>query len=132
MTGRLCAVFYGPKKGFLTNLRIWGNYGGEMEVLTRENHLVLRSLTGSLAKGIILYRAANDQRLLYKGVTGKSVITVLFGTNAEGEVTRLQTGPEVYYKRPLVKSLRFKVMALASSIGGLVLALFLKKILRKK
>ena len=127
----LCG-FYGPKKGFLTNLRIWGNYGGEMEVLTRENHLVLRSLTGSLAKGITLYRAANDQRLLYKGVTGKSVITVLFGTNAEGEVTRLQTGPEVYYKRPLVKSLRFKVMALASSIGGLVLALFLKKILRKK
>ena len=127
----LCG-FYGPKKGLLTNLRLWGAYGGEVEVLSRGNHLTLRSLAGSFTKGITLHRAAKDTRLLYKGVAGKSVITVLFITNSEGEVTRLQIGPNVFYKRPLVQSLRFKVMALAGSLAGLVATLILKKILHKK
>ena len=127
----LCG-FYGPKKGLLTNLRIWGNYGGELEVHIKDNHLALRSLSGELAKGIRLYRASKDSRLLYKGINSGSVINVLFETNQQGEVTYLHTGPNAFYKRPLINSLRFRLTTLAGSLAGLGLTLIISKIIRKK
>jgi CubicO group peptidase (beta-lactamase class C family) len=128
---QLCG-FYGPKPGFLTNLRLWMGFGGEIEVFVKDNHLAIRSLTGAMRKGLLLHQISPQDPLYYQGIAGKGVIQVLFKENDEGQVDRLLTSTEELFKRPLQESLRFKFTAIAGTIGGLILFVLGRKIFQRQ
>ncbi len=113
------AGHYSPKPGFLTNLRFWLAYGGEAQVLVQGNHLVLRSLAGRMAKGLPLYRADPSNPLVFQVAMGKMVSGVEFRCNARGEVDRMTLGLNVLYKRPPIRSLRYRLYALSGLLTSL-------------
>jgi len=128
---RLCG-FYGPKPGLLTNLRLWMGLGGELEAFVKDNHLAVRSLAGGLRKGLALYQVDAQDALYYEGRAGKGVTQVLFKENEEGQVDRLLTSTEELFKRPLQESLRFRLTAIAGTLGGLILFALGRKIFPRK
>lgn len=128
---KLCG-FYGPKPGLLTNFRIWGGFGGELEVFTRGTHLTVRSLIGGMKKGVTLHRVDADDPMIYKGVNGKIVTTVIFKSDEHGQVTSLQIGTNEFYKRPFQQSVKFKAFTIIGSLAGLILLGIGKKLFKKK
>jgi hypothetical protein len=117
----LCG-FYGPKKGFNTNLRIWMGLAGEIEVLVQDNQLTARALVGPLRKGIPLYRVDPDDPLVFRTSFEDLPHWVAFGRNAAGEVDRASLVGFVYatlYKRPPMESLRYRTLGLLGALGGL-------------
>jgi len=128
---KLCG-FYGPIQGCLTKARIWMSMGGEGEVFVRNNHLAMRSLAGDMSKGIILQRADLKDPYLYHGVMGKNVVPVVFKTTPNGEVSSLEIGSNVLYRRPFQQSLKFRLLAIGGSLAGLLLFLIGRGICCKK
>ncbi|MCJ7624544.1 MAG: beta-lactamase family protein [Anaerolineaceae bacterium] len=132
----LCG-FYGPKPGFLTNARHWVGSGGELEVhVNKENELALRSLAGQAAKGSTLHRSDPGDPLIYQavlkeGMAAGRVITVLFGKNDDGDVDRLTTLQNTFYKRPFQQSVKFRTFMLAGALASLVLLLLGRKKMKK-
>jgi CubicO group peptidase (beta-lactamase class C family) len=123
----LCG-FYAPKKGFLTNLRLWVGFGGEVQVIVKENHLALRGLVGVSHKGIPLYRADAGDDLIYKTVLEGNVITVAFQrSNKGGKILRLLVGSNTFYRTQPSQSLRYRLMAVGGVLGGLALFLLGRK-----
>jgi hypothetical protein len=127
----LCG-FYGPKPGVLTNFRFWMGTGGEVEIFPKDNHLAMRTLTGGTKKATILNRADADDPLLYKGVSGKSVSTLVFVENEQGEVEKLLMGTTELFKRPYQQSLKFKAALVLGSLAGWILFGIGRKLFRKK
>ncbi len=117
----LCG-FYGPAKGFKTNLRIWMLLMGEMEVLVKDNQLMMRTLVGPFSKGTPLYRVDADDPLLFLTQFENIPIWIAFERNAAGQVDRVYVaGPmqATLHKRPKKESLRFKVLAGLGVLVGL-------------
>jgi hypothetical protein len=123
--------FYGPKKGFNTNLRIWMGMGGEIEVYVKDHNLALRSLIGGMAKGTPIYRADAQNPLVYKLKGGKNVMTVTFTTDGSGNITGMNLGNNVMFKRPMQESVKFRALAILGTLGGLITFLIGRKIMRK-
>jgi len=128
---KLCG-FYGPKPGVLTNARFWMGTGGEVEIFPKDNHLAMRTLMGGTKKATILHRVDTDDPLLYKGVSGKSVSTLVFEENEQGEVVKLLMGTTELYKRPYQQSLKFKAAMILGSLAGWILFAVGRKLFRKK
>jgi CubicO group peptidase (beta-lactamase class C family) len=118
----LCG-FYGPQKGFNTNVRPWMNFAGEVEVFVRDNRLAVRTLVGPLRKGIALYRYDADDPFAFRAALGERAQTVIFKKDITGRVNRVHIGLYAFYKRPRTQSLRFRVMAGLGALVGLGLAL---------
>lgn len=123
---------YGPKPGLLTNFRVWNGFGGEVEVYVKNNKLMLRGLTGPYRKGFPLHRADPEDELLFMGKSGKQVSTVLFETDAAGNVDRLNLSSYVFYKRPFQQSLRFKALTALGALGGALLGVLGRALFRKR
>ena len=126
----LCG-FYGPKPGVLTNFRFWMGTGGEVEIFPKDNHLAMRTLAGGTKKATLLHRADADDALLYKGVSGKSVSTLVF-VEDDGEVIKLVMGSTELYKRPYQQSLKFKAALILGSLAGWILFGIGRKLFRKR
>jgi CubicO group peptidase (beta-lactamase class C family) len=132
----LCG-FYGPKPGFLTNVRFWMGFGGEIEVyVNKDNQLAVRSLVGQAAKGIPIHRSDPGDSLIYQavikeGMAEGQVVTALFGKNKDGEVDRLTMQQNTFYKRPFQQSVKLKVFMLAGALATLVLVLLGRKKVKK-
>lgn len=127
--------FYAPKPGLLTNFRFNMANGGEVEVFTRGTHLAVRSLLGGTKQAFPLYRANNEDPLLYKGIRGsgedRNAVSVLFVRNEQGHVYKMLMGTERLYKRPWQQSLKLKTALTAGALGLLALC-GLSKLFRKK
>lgn len=117
---KLCG-FYGPKPGFLTNLRLWMGFGGEMEIFVKGNHLAVRSLVGPLAKGVELVRGDAKNPWIFKGKQGENVMTLVFKVNENGKVIRLTAGTSELYKHPLQQSVKFRVLTIFGALTGALL-----------
>ncbi len=128
---RLCGI-YAPKPGILTNIRFLMATGGEVEVLTKDNHLALRALSDGAKDTTILHRAAADDPLFYWGVKDKDVSRLVFVENEQGEVYKLLMGTIELYKRPYPKSLKFKATAILGGLAGMVVFFLTKSVLTKK
>ena len=134
---RFCG-FYGPKPGFLTNARLWLTFGGEVEVyVDRQNRLAVRTLFGPVSKGLPVYRADDEDPLLYRGQFKGGLmdgypVSVLFKENHEGAVDRIHIHQNELYKRPYRRSLRFKAGIAIKIIGNLMGFVVLQLLLRKR
>jgi hypothetical protein len=133
----LCG-FYGPKPGFLTNVRLWMSLGGELEIyVNKKNQLAARSLVGPASKGIPLYRMDPKDKLLYRGKFQGGIldgypVPAVFETDGRGDVTSLYVMQYALYKRPFKQSLKFRVMLVLGWIGAGVFTLVLRKVFKKK
>ncbi len=110
---------YGPLKGFNTNARAWLNYGDNIDVIVRGNHLVLKSLSGALKGGMTLYPVDPANPLIFENVTDGKITKVAFQRNAEGYVDRFSLDALSYftfYKQPVTQSVRFKALAIAGAL----------------
>jgi CubicO group peptidase (beta-lactamase class C family) len=128
---KLCG-FYGPKPGVLTNLRFWMGTGGEVEIFPKDNHLAMGTLMGGAKKATLLQRGDENDPLVYKGVRGKSVSTLVFVENEQGQVYKLLMGTEELYKRPYPQSLKFKAALILGSLAGWILFAMGRKLFKKK
>jgi len=120
----LCG-FYGPRKGFMTNARIWMIFGGEAEVFVQGNHLALRSLAGLIRKGITMYPVDAADPLAFQAVYEKQAISIAFKRNVAGQIERLCVdgiGLHTLYKRPKSESLRFRITAVLGGLASLIVA----------
>ncbi len=111
---------YGLPSGFNSNARSWFNFGGEMDIAVKGNHLVLKSLTGAYAKGITLSPVDRDHPLIFQNVTDGKTTQVAFERNPDGRIDRFHmTALSFYtfYKQPATQSVRFRFLA---AVGGLV------------
>lgn len=130
----LCG-FYGPKKGFMTNARIWMMFGGEVEVFVKDNHLALRSLVGPLRTGVRLYPVDAADPLAFQAVYEKLPIPVVFTRDAAGQIERLLAGGmglDTLYKRPKAESLRFRLTAVLGGLVGLAAIMLGQRWLKKR
>jgi len=126
----LCG-FYGPKPGLLTNMRIWEGYSGEVEVYVKDGKLMARTLSGPLEKGAPLYRADED-RLYFRWLTGKSATPLLFRANRDGQISGMDLMQYALYKRPLRESLKFRVCGILGILAGLTLFGIGRKIIKTR
>jgi CubicO group peptidase (beta-lactamase class C family) len=130
--------FYGPLPGFLTNARLWMQYGGELEVfVNKQNQLALRGLMGPASKGIPIYRTDPDDPYYYEAVLKGGMmdglhINALFGTNEEGKVDKLSLQQNTFYKRPFKESVKLKKNIILGALAGLALGIVFKVIAKKK
>jgi CubicO group peptidase (beta-lactamase class C family) len=123
------AGFYGPKPGFLTNVRLWGSLGGEAEVFVKGNHLMVRGLMGPAGKGLPLYRVNNENPNMYKGFivmdNVRMPINIKFLADETGKVfgaeANLAVQAVTLYKRPFKESTKFKAMLIAGGLGLMIL-----------
>jgi len=116
--------FYGPRRGLNTNARIWFAFAGEVEVYVKKNRLALRTLAGPLRKGIALYPVDPDDPLTFKSVHEDDVLSIAFGRSPEGEsMHHVRIGLNTLYKRPKLRSLRFRTAAGLGVTAGTALAL---------
>jgi CubicO group peptidase (beta-lactamase class C family) len=121
---------YGPDKGWNTNALVWALLGGEVEIFVKDHHLNLRSLAGPLSKGVRLYPVDADDpldfqtdpeaKILWPPAFSRSPLRLVFKSNVKGEVDRLCVGLNMFYKRPLKHSLRFKAMVGLGVATGVV------------
>jgi hypothetical protein len=129
----LCG-FYGPPKGFLSNLRKWMIFAGEAEVYVKENRLMLRSLVGLLQKGYQLYPADANNPLVFEANIEGISSTLVFQRNQQGIIDTLNaSGGEflTFFKRPYRKSLRFRLTAVWGLIAGGLLLIPIIKLIKK-
>jgi hypothetical protein len=117
--------FYGPPKGFLSNYRKYLVAGGEIEVFVKNNRLMMRSMAGMLKSGLPLFAADKNDPLFFETVMGYMLSQAVFKRNSEGAVDRFHSaGGEflTFYKRPYLKSQKFKVQAVLASLSAVLLA----------
>ncbi len=98
--------YYGPKRGFNSNFRLWTSYGGELEVYENEDGLRIRAIRGSWQEGKSLRRAEEVDPLSF-AVGSQAVI--FKRDAAAGEPDRLLVGLHAFYKRPYRRSIRFRL-----------------------
>ena len=126
----LCG-YYGPKPGFMTNVRVWLAVTGEADVFVKKNRLTMRAIAGPLRKGMTLYRTDPADPLVFQGTFEKMEVPVVFGRNSTGQVDRLSVGGvfsyHTLYKRPLLESLRLKINALIAGLLAAALAWCLRR-----
>jgi CubicO group peptidase (beta-lactamase class C family) len=114
--------YFAPKPGFLTNVRTWQMFGGEVEVVVRHRRLVLRALSAlpQLARGLELHAVDDDDPYLFAISTEGLVVPVAFGTDATGRVDRIAIGAPAnitLHRRSAWRSSRRRLVAVAA--GGL-------------
>jgi CubicO group peptidase (beta-lactamase class C family) len=129
--------FYGPDRGWNTNMLFWGLLGGEVEVFVQGNHLAIRSLVGPLRKGVRLYpvdpadplvfQLDADQDMIWPPAFCAAPFTLVFKRNVVGTVDRLSAGFNTLYKRPWHKSLRFKALVGAGGVATAAVLLLNRK-----
>jgi CubicO group peptidase (beta-lactamase class C family) len=130
--------FYGPLPGFLTNARLWMQFGGELEVfVNKQNELAARALMGPAGKGISIYRTDPKDPYYYEGVLKGGMmdgmhLSALFGTNKEGQVDRLFLEQNTFYKRSYQQSVKFKKNVILGALAGLALLIIGRKVVKKK
>lgn len=136
MWPELCG-FYGPLPGFLTNARLWMQYGGELEVfVNKKNQLAIRGVLGPLSKGIPVYQTDPNDPYYVEGVIDEGMlkgmhVNGVFGTDAEGKVDRLFVQQNDFYKRPYQQSVKFKGQVILGSLAAVAM-FFIGKLLFKK
>lgn len=132
--------FYGPEEGVNTNLRVWASLGGEVEVFIKDNHLMLRSLVGPLRKGVrlvpvdpsdpLMFEISPDKTIMWSSDFAVPTLKVVFKRDRQGKINRMAAGVDIFYKRPLSRSVQGRVLA---GLGGFSLlgAIGLKHLLQK-
>ena len=110
-------------KGFTVNAAIWAGIGGEVEILVKDNHLMLRGLAGPQRKGVRLYPASADDPLLFRGFDGDQEFFVAFRRNAGGEVDTICGNLYRLYKLPRTQSLHFWAGIVSGGLAGASLLL---------
>jgi CubicO group peptidase (beta-lactamase class C family) len=113
---------YAPKPGVLTNSRIWQAAGGEVQVMVKDRHLVLRALSPlrALRKGLRLYPIdSRDPFLFAVAAEGLSVPIAFRPSQPDREMVLCLGAPAVatLYHRPTWRSSRVRLRSLA--IAGL-------------
>ncbi len=111
---------YGPTKGWNTNFRVWGGFGGEMEVLVRGNDLYLRSLVGPFWRGIKLHASDSAEPLAFEGTFNGQPLSVVFKRNDSGQIRRLLFSFTELRKRSRTQSLRYRGLASVGAATGVV------------
>jgi CubicO group peptidase (beta-lactamase class C family) len=118
--------YYAPPPGFLTNLRPWQMFGGEVEVAVRQRHLVLRALSPlpALRHGLRLYPMAETDPLVFGVVFDGVLLPVCFRRDDADQATAVVLGAPALttlYRRPTWRSsgvrLRTMTVAAASAAG---------------
>lgn len=104
---------YGPPPGLLTNVRVHGAFGGQVDVEIRDGHLVLRGLVGKLSKPIRLHPLSDDDPLRYRAIVDegqrRAPLDVAFVRGADGTVDELNLQmllPMRLRRRPASRDLR--------------------------
>ena len=130
--------FYGPLPGFLTNARVWMQFGGEIEVfVNKQNQLAVRGLIGPASKGIPIYRTDAKDPYFYEAVLkGGDMdgmhITSAFDTNEEGMVDKLYLQQNTFYKRPYKESVKLKKDIILGTLVGVAFCIIYVIIGKKK
>lgn len=114
----LCGT-YGTAPGLNTNVRVWLQYGGEAQVYVKDRHLALRGLAGPLRGGVRLYPVDAADPLVFALEYKSEMRYVVFERTAAGEVRALGLGFHRLYKRPTLRSLRFRFQAGLAAGAGL-------------
>jgi CubicO group peptidase (beta-lactamase class C family) len=102
---------FAPAPGFLTNMRTWQIAGGEVQVLVRRRHLVLRALSPlrALARGVRLHPVDEEDPLAFAvGIEGLPV-PVVFRRDESGRASEICIGAPalaVLHRRPAWRSSR--------------------------
>ena len=118
----LLGAYGPPPDGLNLNARVWMGFGGELDVIVKDNHLALRALAGPLWKGVRLYPVDPDDPLAFQFVYEKQAQTVVFKRAANGRIDRLCLGFDCFGRRPHLKSARFLLQGVAVEAAGLALA----------
>ncbi len=131
----LCGL-YGPSKGFVSNARVWMEFGGEVEVFVQGNHLAVRSsLLGPTRKASRLYPIDAADPLVFETEVEGMRVPVVFRRNDAGEVDRLCAagiGHYTLHKRPSRESLRFRSRAAMGGLAALFAAILGRRMLRRR
>ena len=103
--------YYAPRPGFLTNLRAWQIFGGEVQVVIKHRQLVIRGLSGlrRLRQGLRLYATDDTDPLLFVVEFDGLVVPVAFERDVTGRVRTLAFGPPagmVFHRRSTLRSSR--------------------------
>ena len=134
---KLCG-FYGPLPGFLTNARLWMQFGGEVEVfVNKKNQLALRGLVGPASKGIPMFQTDPNDPYYVEGIVEEGPmkgmhVNAVFGTNAEGKVDRVFLQQNTFYKREYTQSVKFRGQVILGALAGLVAFFIGKRLFKKK
>jgi CubicO group peptidase (beta-lactamase class C family) len=80
--------YYAPDRGLLTNVRPWSLVGGEVQVLTIDDHLVARALSPSrqVRRGTRLRPVDRDDPTRFELNAGGMVVPVVFRRDPDGQV----------------------------------------------
>lgn len=124
--------YYGPKPGYLTNVRYWGGQNGETRVYVQNGKLMLNGFLKNAKSGIALENNAADNPDSFRGYQGAYPLKVMFGRDAQGRVNRLEMGNYVLYKRPYRQSMQFMLHAGISALAGVIAGFAAAAIARKK
>jgi hypothetical protein len=107
---------YAPERGILTNLRHWGMFGGQLEVVVRDGHLTARSTFGPLRKGVRLSPVDADDPLRFEAVSTMDKkglqwpLTLAFQRGPSGDVDAVAGRmllPFRFVRRPAWRSTRW-------------------------
>ena len=117
---------YGPAPGFLTNFRGWQILGGEVEVVVRGRHLVVRAFSPvhDLRRGFTLRATDEADPLRFAFTYDGQIVHVAFARDAGGGVDRLIMGrpvTAVLHRRRAARSsgVRLRVAAVVASLAVL-------------
>lgn len=104
---------YGPSPGLLTNVRVHGALGGQLDVTIHEGHLALRGLVGKLSKPLRLHPLSSDDPLRYRALVDEGQrlvpLDVAFVRGADGAVDAVNLEmllPMRLHRRPPSRDLR--------------------------
>ena len=117
---------YAPRPGFLTNLRAWQMFSGEVQVAVKGRRLVIRALSPlrQLRQGLQLRAMDDADPLVFAADIEGLDVRVAFVRNPVGLVDRVVVGPPAnvtLYRRPALRSSRLHVrLAAAAGIAAAV------------
>jgi hypothetical protein len=120
---------YGPGRGTNSNIRIWETFGGEIEIQVRKNELILKGLLGPYKKGIDIYPCDANDPLAFESVVDGKLTSLVFQRNQDGIIDHLSISSlafYTFYKKPIMKSVKFWGMVSAGALIGLILAQIFK------
>jgi hypothetical protein len=112
--------YYAPSPGFLTNLRAWQITAGEVQVLVKKRHLVVRALSPlpELRKGLRLYPIDESDPLLFAVNVEGLFVPVAFQRDHTGQVIVLCLGAPAMatlHRRPTWRSSRVRLETLSAA-----------------
>jgi CubicO group peptidase (beta-lactamase class C family) len=120
--------YYAPSPDFLTNVRSWQVFGGEVEVAVKKKRLVIKAMSPlrSLRRGLELHALDETEPLLFGIEVEGVVVAVAFGPD------RIAIGPPanaVFHRRSALRSSRVRARIIA---GGMLAAAAHRRRRRRK